>query len=72
MRNIYLIIIEVRNTIESFDHNANISINTNAIFEHDPGFMNRIHALTTRYDFDPQFIMMIENINPEFYHVMSK
>ena len=42
------------------------------LFEHDPGPMNRVRALATRYDFDPQFIMSIENINPGFYHVMSK
>jgi len=34
--------------------------------------MNRVHALATRYDFDPQFIMAIEDINPGFYHIMSK
>jgi hypothetical protein len=42
------------------------------LFENDLGPMNKICALATQYDFDPQFIMTIEDINPGFYHVMSK
>ena len=42
------------------------------LIEHDPGPTDRVRALATQYDFDPRFIMAIEDINPGFYYIMSK